>query len=109
MAMYCKSCGKAMVETARFCSACGAETVPSAYPAAAQRTLIRPRAGLMIGGVCQGLANQYGWDVSWIRVIAVVSALFSGIGAVAYVVFWVVAPEEPLALPAGQPFPPASL
>jgi phage shock protein PspC (stress-responsive transcriptional regulator) len=59
----------------------------------------------MIGGVCQGLANQYGWDVAWIRVIAVIAAVFGGgLGAVAYVVLWVVTPEEPLALPSGQPY-----
>ena len=109
MAKFCKSCGNPIVDTARFCSACGAETALGAYPPAARRALVRPRLGRMIAGVCQGLANQYGWDVAWIRVIAVVAALFSGVGAVAYVVFWVVTPEEPLALPSGQPFPPASL
>ncbi len=113
MAMYCKSCGRSMVETARFCSACGAEAAPSmagAYPAAAQRTLVRPRAGRMIGGVCQGLANQYGWDPAWVRVLSVVAAFFGGgIGGVVYIVLWVVTPEEPLALSAGQPLPPASL
>ncbi len=113
MAIYCKSCGTSMVETARFCSTCGAAAPPpmaGAYPPAAQRTLVRPRLGRMLGGVCQGLANQYGWDVSWIRVIAVLTAVFGGgLTAVAYVVLWIVAPEEPLALPSGQPFPPASL
>jgi phage shock protein C len=64
MAMYCKNCGNAIVETARFCSACGAETappIPGAYPRAATRPMVRPRAGRMIAGVCQGLANQYAW------------------------------------------------
>ncbi|AXC14424.1 hypothetical protein ACPOL_5170 [Acidisarcina polymorpha] len=63
----------------------------------------------MIAGVCQGLANQYGWDVTWVRVIAVISAIFAGgLGAIAYVVFWVVTPEEPLALPPGQSYTPSS-
>jgi phage shock protein C len=113
MTMYCKSCGKPMVDTARFCSVCGAEAPPpmaGAYAPGAQRTLVRPRFGRMIGGVCQGLANQYGWDVSWIRVIAVLTAVFGGgLTAIAYVVLWIVAPEEPLALSAGQPLPPSSL
>jgi len=52
-----------------------------------------------------GLANQYGWDVAWIRVIAVLAAVFGGgLGAVAYVVLWVVTPEEPLSLPPGQTY-----
>jgi phage shock protein C len=112
MAMYCKNCGSTIVETARFCSACGAETAPAApaaYARVAPRSMVRPRAGRMIGGVCQGLANQYAWDVAWVRVIAVVTALFGGgIGGVVYLVLWVVTPEEPLALPPGQPFTPNS-
>jgi phage shock protein C len=111
MAMYCKSCGNAVGENARFCSVCGAEAVDPAagHARPATRTLVRPRAGRMVGGVCQGLANQYGWDVAWIRVIAVISAIFAGgLGAVAYVVLWVVTPEEPLSLPPGQTFTPGN-
>ncbi len=108
MAMYCKSCGNSIAEGARFCGVCGTAAPaanPGAYAPAASRTLVRPRMGRMIGGVCQGLANQYGWDVAWIRVIAVIAAIFGGgIGAVAYVVLWIVTPEEPLALPPGQSF-----
>jgi phage shock protein PspC (stress-responsive transcriptional regulator) len=63
----------------------------------------------MVAGVCQGLANQYGWDVSWVRVITVLAAVFGGgVGVVAYAVLWVVTPEEPLALPPGQTFTPGS-
>ena len=40
--------------------------------------MVRPRMGRMIGGVCQGLANQYNWDVAWVRVLAVVLAVFGG-------------------------------
>ena len=112
MANYCKSCGNSIAEGARFCSVCGTETMasnPGPYPRATQRTLIRPRGGRMIAGVCQGLANQYGWDVAWIRVIAVLTAVFGGgVGAVAYVVLWLVTPEEPLALPPGQSYTPSS-
>jgi phage shock protein PspC (stress-responsive transcriptional regulator) len=62
----------------------------------------------MIAGVCQGLANQYGWDVAWVRVIAVVAAVFGGgVGLVVYFVLWVVTPEEPLSLPPGQSYTPS--
>ena len=68
----------------------------------AQTRLIRPRAGRMIAGVCQGLANNYNWDVTVVRVVTVLLSVFGGgAGIVAYVVFWVVMPEEPLALPSG--------
>jgi phage shock protein C len=113
MAIYCRSCGNAVADNARFCSVCGTESVnPGAFNAGAAsyvrppaRPLVRPRAGRMIGGVCMGLANQYAWDVAWIRVIAVIAAVFGGgLGAVAYVVLWIVTPEEPLSLPPGQSF-----
>jgi phage shock protein C len=55
----------------------------------------------MIAGVCQGLAQSYGWDVVWVRVIAVLATVFSsGAGGIAYIVFWIVMPEELFALPA---------
>ena len=64
-----------------------------------QSRLIRPRAGRMVAGVCQGLANNYHWDVVWVRVITVLATIFSsGAGLIAYIVFWLVMPEEPLAL-----------
>jgi phage shock protein C len=110
MVLYCRNCGKSLTEGARFCAGCGTEVTanPGVYASAASRTLVRPRLGRMIGGVCQGLANQYNWDVVWIRVIAVVTAFFSGVGALVYIVLWIVTPEEPLALPPGQSFTPGS-
>jgi phage shock protein C len=102
-----------MSEEVRFCAACGAAapTPPTAYSGTVGTRLIRPRVGRMIGGVCQGIANQYRWDPVWVRVVTVISALFGGgLGAVAYVVMWIVVPEEPLMLqsgvPYGQPPPP---
>jgi phage shock protein C len=104
MAIYCRNCGKALADDARFCSGCGAQTFPPApysapYPASVTR-LVRPRAGRMIAGVCQGLANAYAWDVVWVRVITVLLAVFGGgSGLLAYVIFWIVMPEEPIVFP----------
>jgi phage shock protein C len=59
--------------------------------------LTRPRAGRKIAGVCQGLANQYGWDITWTRVITVLLAvLVFPIGLLMYGLFWLIMPEEPL-------------
>jgi phage shock protein C len=115
----CTKCGNSMNDEARFCSSCG---TPVGAPQAAQssqnygprygahygaKRLIRPRAGRMIAGVCQGLANSYAWDVTWVRVIAVLLAIFGGgIGLIAYLVFWIVMPEEPLPLPQSTAWPP---
>lgn len=108
MAIYCRNCGKALADDARFCSGCGAQVFPSApaaYPQTVTR-LVRPRAGRMIAGVCQGLSNAYAWDVVWVRVITVLLAVFGGgAGLLAYVIFWIVMPEEPLLLPPTAPPP----
>lgn len=124
MPASCKNCGASLNGEARFCSTCGtpveppqaqassaqtppAQNYPPNYRYAPPSRLIRPRAGRMLAGVCQGLANSYSWDVVWVRVIAVLLAVFGGgIGLVAYLVFWVVMPEEPLALPQPGMWPP---
>jgi phage shock protein C len=63
----------------------------------------------MIAGVCQGLANNYAWDVVWVRVITVLLTVFGGgSGLLAYVIFWIVMPEEPLMLPPVTPWTPTN-
>lgn len=116
MAVSCKNCGNSLNDDARFCSACGTPVNPpqsaqtyAQYPGVGYATprLIRPRMGRMIAGVCQGLANSYSWDVTWVRVIAVLLAIFGGgLGLVAYIVFWIVMPEEPLVFPQPTAWPP---
>jgi len=116
MAVSCKNCGNSMNDDARFCSVCGTPVNPpqaaqayAQYPGVGYTAsrLIRPRVGRMVAGVCQGLANSYGWDVTWVRVITVLLSIFGGgLGIVAYIVFWVVMPEEPLVLPQTTAWPP---
>ena len=111
MAIFCSNCGKSMNDDARFCSACGAPTAtpPSytAFQATVPTRMIRPRVGRMVAGVCQGLALNYRWDVVWVRIITVLLTIFSsGAGLIAYVVFWIIMPEEPLALPPVTPYTP---
>ncbi len=103
MASYCAACGASLPSEARFCSACGKAVIhPTAisFPGPAHGPLTRPRAGRKLAGVCQGLANQYGWDVTLTRVIAVLLAvLVFPVGLLAYGLFWLMMPEEPLILP----------
>ena len=47
----------------------------------------------VIGGVCQGLAQRYGWDVNSLRIAVVVAALFFPAVCVLYALAWVFLPE----------------
>jgi phage shock protein C len=59
------------------------------------KVLIRSRQGRIIAGVCVGLADYFGVDVTLVRLIAAVLTVFTGgFGALAYLVAWVVIPEE---------------
>ena len=62
-------------------------------------TLQRSRTTRRIAGICGGLADQHGWNVTMIRLLWVALVLFAGTGVLAYLVLWVVLPEQPLALP----------
>jgi phage shock protein PspC (stress-responsive transcriptional regulator) len=66
-----------------------------------QQPLTRDPADRILGGVCAGLSARYGYDASLVRVVAVLLALISmGLGAVLYLVAWVLIP---LPEAAGQP------
>jgi phage shock protein C len=58
------------------------------------RRLTRSTDDRMVAGVCAGLAEHLGLDVTLVRVLAVVGAVF-GLGSlvVAYVVAWLLMPE----------------
>ena len=59
----------------------------------AKRQLVRPRQGKMIAGVCAGLADFYGFNVTLVRLLFVIFGLF-GPGEIAYVIIWVLAPKQ---------------
>lgn len=49
----------------------------------------------MLAGVCAGLADYFGWDVTIVRIIysfATVFTAFSGI--IVYIILWIVMPEK---------------
>jgi len=98
--MFCTRCGKQMDPSSRFCPNCGAPIPASApqQPFVASR-LMRPRNNRMIAGVCAAFAQQYGWDVTVVRILTAIIACFTGVGAIAYLIAWVIIPEEPYALP----------
>jgi len=58
------------------------------------KKLERKQSGRWLAGVCAGLADYTGVDVSLLRVIFAVLTLFGGAGLIAYVVAWALVPEE---------------
>ncbi len=49
----------------------------------------------MLAGVCAGIADYFGLDVTLVRVIwAVVSVITGGAGVLAYLVAWIIIPDE---------------
>ena len=59
------------------------------------RRLVRSRDDKMIAGVCAGVADYFGVDVTLVRLLTVLGAVFSGgTFVVAYVVAWLLLPEE---------------
>jgi phage shock protein PspC (stress-responsive transcriptional regulator) len=102
MAVFCNRCGTGLPQSARFCSNCGAVTyVAQPVPG---RPLLRPHVGRQIAGVCLALAQANGWDVTVVRILAVVGFfLTSGLVGVAYLAGWIGIPEEPFPLPGEYP------
>ena len=65
------------------------------YSNGSGKVLFRPRENRIIAGVCAGVAEYTGMDVNLIRVIAALVTLFTvGTGLLAYVVAWIVIPDE---------------
>ncbi len=104
--MFCPQCGKQVDPNSSFCPACGAAigAAPPPFPAGAPigRTaqLTRSRENRMIAGVCAGVAQHYGWDLTLVRVLTVLCVLFVGTGILVYLAAWIIIPEAPYALPA---------
>jgi phage shock protein PspC (stress-responsive transcriptional regulator) len=102
MAFYCHRCGTSLPTGARFCSSCG--TIVAASAPIPGRPLVRPIIGRQIAGVCAGLARANSWDVSIVRVVAVVGFFFTGgLVAVGYLAGWIGIPEEPIVAPGVYP------
>ena len=98
--MFCGTCGNAVNAGAKFCSGCGCPIVQEPV-IRIQGRLERPRQDRMIAGVCAGFAKHYGWEISVVRLVMCV-ALLLGVGTpvLAYLVAWIVMPNEPYVLPA---------
>ena len=60
-----------------------------------EKRLYRSRTDRMLGGVCGGIAEYFGVDPTLIRLLAVVLIVAGGAAIIAYIIAWIVIPEEP--------------
>jgi phage shock protein C len=59
-----------------------------------QKKLYRSEDQRVIGGVCAGLARYFGVDPVLMRLIFAALALVQGLGVIAYLIIWLVVPDE---------------
>ncbi len=64
-------------------------------PQANIKKLRRSRADRVIGGVCGGIAQYFGIDVSVVRLLTFILIFFGGISLWVYIIMWIVIPSEP--------------
>ncbi|MBI3695288.1 MAG: PspC domain-containing protein [Acidobacteria bacterium] len=97
--MYCTNCGAALGDGDAFCAKCGkptgvAGTAPGPPPAAVRR-LVRPMSEKKVAGVCAGVARYMEVDVTMVRVLWLVVAIFTVVpGFLAYFVMWIAMPKD---------------
>lgn len=63
--------------------------------AAPPRRLYRSRTVRSIAGICGGLGTFFNADPTMIRLITLLLILFGGLSIWAYIILWIVIPEEP--------------
>ena len=58
------------------------------------KRLYRSRKERMIAGVCGGLADYFGMDPTWMRIIFLVLLLLGGSPLLVYLIMWVIVPVK---------------
>ncbi|MHA7224205.1 PspC domain-containing protein [Arthrobacter sp. RHLT1-20] len=59
-----------------------------------ERSLVRPRNGKIIAGVCAALADRFKISRTLVRIGFVFFGLF-GVGELVYIVLWIIIPKSP--------------
>ena len=59
------------------------------------KKLYRSRQNRMICGVCGGVGEYFNIDPTLIRLLMLLLILFGGLSIWAYIILWIVIPEEP--------------
>ena len=64
--------------------------------------LVRSTSNKMVGGVCAGIADTYGYDVTLVRIITAALVLFAGAGPILYLIAWMIMPSDENVSPRNQ-------
>jgi phage shock protein PspC (stress-responsive transcriptional regulator) len=56
--------------------------------------LSRPRTGRVIAGVCAAVARRFGWNVTVVRLLTVLSVFIPGPQVIIYIVLWILIPQD---------------
>ncbi len=63
------------------------------------KKLYRSRKDKMVGGIAGGLAEYFEIDPTLVRIAFVITLFLGGTGVLAYIILWIVVPEEPYVFP----------
>ncbi|MDP4238354.1 MAG: PspC domain-containing protein [Bacteroidota bacterium] len=56
---------------------------------------LRRSKNQIVGGVCAGIANLFGWDFTLVRALYALFTIISvGTGLLLYIILWIIMPEE---------------
>ncbi|GAJ18959.1 unnamed protein product, partial [marine sediment metagenome] len=59
------------------------------------KRVYRSRKDCMIAGICGGIAEYFDIDPTLVRIIAVLTIFLNGLGLIAYVIAWILIPQNP--------------
>jgi phage shock protein C len=62
------------------------------YESDMTQTLVRPRQGKIIAGVCAGIADRFGLSRTLVRIGFVIFGLV-GVGELVYILLWILIPK----------------
>jgi phage shock protein PspC (stress-responsive transcriptional regulator) len=61
-----------------------------------EKRVYRSRTDRVLGGVCSGLGKYLGLDPVLLRVLWAIAFFVGGAGLLAYIIAWIIIPEEPV-------------
>jgi phage shock protein C len=67
-------------------------TMSHCYRGWMERSMVRPRNGKVIAGVCAALADRFGVSRTLVRIGFVLFGLF-GVGELVYIALWIIIPK----------------